>query len=369
MRAAHWSLILAIGLSAPVAVTPSHAVQADLRYSSAPAQYGPRIWLEGEPSYFRRGDRLNVRFSVPYDAYVAILHIDTDGYLDFLYPADPWDNHFVRGGRTHSLSVRGSLASLTIRSRPGIGYVYLVASPTPLDFRYFQGGLRGGWDWDYAGRNVYGDPFLAFDQVTRFLLPRWPYAPYTYDFHGYYVEGLHRYPNYACSDRFYDYGWGWSPGFGSCGRIDVFLRQYPDYYDTRRFRGDRRVYLRQYERLDPRHGFKEDPEAGRVAVPRAPSPAVVPGGSGGGGADGAERRGAVPAQPSTTPRQAPVTPDRSQPTTPARDQPTSPAPADRSRPEPQPRAPADGRAPSTAPAPAPAPTPGERTRPVPVGRP
>ena len=40
------------------------------------AQQGADIWLEGEPAYYRRGDRLNVRFSVPRDSYIAIVHID-----------------------------------------------------------------------------------------------------------------------------------------------------------------------------------------------------------------------------------------------------------------------------------------------------
>src|SRR5690606_37902056 len=118
----------------------------------------------------------------------------------------------------------------------------------PLDFRYFQGGVGSSWDWGYAGRSVYGDPFLALEQITRLLVPGWPYAQYAQDYYGYHVDGIHRYPSYACSDRYYDYGWGLNPGYGSCSRLDFFLRDNPYYYDTRRYAGDRRGYLRQYDR-------------------------------------------------------------------------------------------------------------------------
>jgi hypothetical protein len=229
-----------------------------------------RIWVENEPAIFRRGDRMDVRFSVSDDAYVAILHIDTEGNLDFLYPTSPWDSDWVRGGRIYTLPFRGTATSFRIGGGSGIGYFYILASPTPLDYFAFGGRSRSSWDWGYAGRRVYGDPFVAFDQITRLLLPRWPHAPYGVDYYGYHVGGIHRYPAYACSDRYAGRGWGWTPSYGPCSRLDLFLRAQPYYFDTRRFAGDRRLFLRQFERLDPRHGFKEDPEgpARRLGSPR-----------------------------------------------------------------------------------------------------
>ncbi|HUE96262.1 MAG TPA: DUF4384 domain-containing protein [Longimicrobiaceae bacterium] len=255
---------------------------ATLGAGPAEAQVGARIWLEEEPDYFRRGDRMNVSFSVSDDAYVAVVHVDTDGNLDFVYPASPWDNEFVRGGRIHSLPTRGG-SSWTVRGRAGIGYFYLIVSPDPLDFSYFRGRGSMPWDWGYAGRVISGDPFVAFDQLSRMLLPRWPYAPYAFDYYSDYVGGVHRYPTYACSDRYLDYGWGWTPSYGACGRLDYFLRDHPYYYDTRLYRGDRRGFLREYDRLDPRHGFKEDPDQpargitpGSSRIVPQPSPDPIP---------------------------------------------------------------------------------------------
>lgn len=240
--------------TAAAAFTPAR-LAAQMSGGYSPAQVDARIWVTNEREYFRRGDRMNVNFSVSGDAYVAVIHIDTDGNLDFLFPVSPWDNEWVRGGRVHSLPARGGMGGWTVRGQDGIGYFYILASPDPLDFGYFRGPAGSRWDWGYAGQTVRGDPFLAFEQVTQLLLPRAPYPRYVYDYYGYYVGRQYPYPTYACSDQYYSYGWGWNPSYGSCGRQDYFLRIYPSYYDTRRYRGDRRHYLRQYASIDPRRGF------------------------------------------------------------------------------------------------------------------
>jgi hypothetical protein len=304
-------------------------------YSGLGAPVSARIWVDQEPSYFQRGDRMNLRFSVTDDSYVAVVHIDTDGNLDFLYPSSPWDNEFVRGGRSYSLPARGAASGWTVRGRSGIGYFYIIASPTPFDFGSFRGTGRGAWDWGYAGRTIRGDPFLAFEQVTRLLLPRWPYAPYVVDYYGYHVGGIHRYPAYACSDSYFgtatSWGWGWTPAFGTCSRMDLFLRQQPFYYDTRRYRGDRRAVLRPYDRLDPRHGFKEAPDRPRQGVgPGEPRPNLRGDGPAGGGSGGGVERRDPPS----------AAPDR-------RAVPESSGPASDRRPEPRSDAPATNRAPQS----------------------
>ena len=233
------------------------------------AQYGPaaRIWVENDREYFRYGDRLRVNFSTSANSYVAVVHVDPEGYLDFVYPRSPWDDEFVRGGRVYSLDRAGWNDGLLVRGGSGIGYLYVIASPVPLDYGHFRGGRGGGWDWSYAGRRVSGDPFWALEQITRLLLPGWGNVPYAADFYTYHIGRHHRYPSYACADYGGAYGWGYSSGwtsyYGSCDRLDLFLRNNPYYFDSRRYRGDRRSFYRDYRDArswDPRHGFKEDPE-------------------------------------------------------------------------------------------------------------
>jgi hypothetical protein len=235
-----------------------------------------RIWVDGDRAFHRVGDRLRVRFTTSEDAHVALVHVDPDGRLDFLYPASPWESDYVRGGRFHSLPL-SSQGALTVRSRTGIGYIFMIASPLPLDYRYFTRGRNSPWDWSYAGRNVVGDPFWAMEQISRLLVPG--YGPFATDYYSYHVEGRHRYPTFACSDRYGSVrgGWGWSSSYGPCSRQDLFLRQHPNYYDSRLYRGDRRVYIaRTYGPPAVQHRFKEPavgsaPDRAQVQ-PRSPNP-------------------------------------------------------------------------------------------------
>lgn len=285
-------LVLALGLAALLA--PASAV----------AQASARIWIDSSPDYFRRGDRMNVNFSVSDDSYVAVVHIDTDGNLDFVFPASPWDNEFVRRGVVHSVRPRGTTGAWTVRGRPGIGYFYIIASPTPLDFSYFRGGRTGTpWEWGYAGQVVRGDPFFALEQITRLLLPASLYPRYAYDYYSYYVDGIHQYPSYVCSNQYYEYGWGLYPGYGACSAQTYFLRDNPYYYDTRRYSGDRRQVLSRYGSVDPRYGFKADPDAPPRATPGGPQQPGLPGSGG-----QVPRRDPLPAAPppSSAPGPAPA---------------------------------------------------------------
>jgi hypothetical protein len=236
-----------------------------------------RVWLEDNRDLYRRGDRLRILFSTSEDAYVAVIHIDPDGNLDFLYPDSPLDRDFVRGGETYSLPRRGFGGEL-VRGSNGVGYLYIIASPVPLDYGYFHGRGGYGWDWSYAGRQVYGDPFWALEQITRTLLPDYGYVPYGANYASYYVGGRVRYPAYACGGRSLSVGvgrvgfrasWGYNPYYDSCDRLDLFLRTNPYYFDPYRYRGDRRVVYRGYGSWDPRHGYKAAPDEGRRAVPRS----------------------------------------------------------------------------------------------------
>jgi hypothetical protein len=317
----------------PVASLQRAAVGIPAAASSAaaPSQYTggwdsqrylrARLIVDNDRDWFRQGDRLRLRFTTSEDAYVAIIHISPDGYLDFVFPSSPWENDYVRGGRSHSLA-RGYQAGLTVRGRPGIGYVYMIASPVPLDYRGFQRGRGGPWDWSLAGRNVVGDPFWAMEQITRQLVPHWN-VPYAVDHFSYHVDGRHRYPYYACASNYRGMrgGWGWTSAYSSCDRLDLFLRQHPYYYDTRLYRGDRRAYLhRTYGTPQaPPHEFKESPRTGATGAR---------GGTGAAGLRGDEQVRFRDPEPARTPVSA---------TPRAQERPAAQQPPARERPQPQER--------------------------------
>jgi len=273
-----------------------------------------RVWVEDQRDYYTRGDRPRIRFTTSADAFVAVLHIDADGRLDFLYPASPMDDEYAEAGQVHSLPYRsGGVGQTAIGSGQGIGYLYIVASPRPLDYGLFRRRGGYGWDWSYAGQFVRGDPFWAFEQITRYLVPDWGFLPISVDYFSYHVGGRHRYPSYACTSLHRSsaggWGWGWGSGYmpsyyGACDRVDYFLRDNPYYFDAVRYRGDRRSHFREYGR-DPRHRFKEDPErrsSGWQSDDRYGAPArgrVAPSGGSYGGE--AAPRAEEPVEPSRRP--------------------------------------------------------------------
>jgi len=308
----------AVGESPPFA---SHA------FGQAPPV---RIWVEQGTDLFYPGDPVDLRFRTAEDAYVAIFHLDTDGNLDLVYPQSVWDQTIVRGQRIYSVTRPGRRFVLSLA--PGIGYFYAVASPFPLDLRAVQ--ARGGSRADGfgIGRAVRGDPFWALEQLTHLMVRDTRFGSYSADLFSYHVGGRHHFPSFACYDAFrsglgdrYSY-------YPSCDRLRRLLVTYPYYYDTRRYRGDRAVYLREMRDLAPQHGFKEQP--GRALPPTR-------------GADprGLERpvprgRGAVPVLPQAERVEPePATPARARPTLERRPAQREPERAEPPRAEPAPRTP------------------------------
>jgi hypothetical protein len=237
------------------------------------------IWLEEGTDLFHPGTPVRLRFRTEEDAYVAILHLDPEGRIELLYPSTGFNAPYVRGGRTHALPTR--MDAFPLGRTNGIGYFYIIASPYPLDLFSLRArpGARGG-AWAVGGL-VRGDPFWALEELTRAIVRDWRYAAYGIDLYSYHVGGRHRYPSYACYDRFAarDPRGGYSY-YPSCDHLQRLLVTYPYYYDTRRYRGDRALYLRE---LDPRHEFKEPVGRGvppvRAADPRDVSRPGVRGGA------------------------------------------------------------------------------------------
>src|SRR5881397_2420007 len=61
-----------------------------------------RAWLKGGDD-FVRGDHARVQLQIAEDGYLVVLRADADGRVRVLFPLDPGDDDFVRGGRTFEL--------------------------------------------------------------------------------------------------------------------------------------------------------------------------------------------------------------------------------------------------------------------------
>ncbi len=65
-----------------------------------------QIWLN-QDNYLQRGDRARVNVKLAEDGYLVVLRADAKGRVRVLFPLDPGDDAFVRGGRTIEVRGRG----------------------------------------------------------------------------------------------------------------------------------------------------------------------------------------------------------------------------------------------------------------------
>src|SRR5438128_997559 len=133
------ALLLSLLLSAP----PSGAAAA-ARSDDPPV----KVWLNQDT--FRRGDRARVNAALAEDGYLVVLRADADGRVRVLFPLDPGDDAFVRGGQTIEVRGRGDREAFYIDEREGSGLVLAARSATPFKFDTF---VRGD-HWDYRVLDV-----------------------------------------------------------------------------------------------------------------------------------------------------------------------------------------------------------------------
>ncbi len=217
---------LAAGSGSPAAVTQDPPI---------------RLWIN-EDRHFERGDRAKVQVQTDQDGYVVVLHADPDGRVRVLFPIDPGDDNFLRGGHRYEVRGRGNRESFTIDVSSGQGTVYAAVSPDPFRFDEFVQGDH----WDYRALNATQlsrdpEPDLT-DMVRRMAGGRFDYDLLTYDISygasysstAYYAPApLVVRPSYY--DPFCDFSWDCDPYYFTGRRSGlsvslIFGRPYRSYY-------------------------------------------------------------------------------------------------------------------------------------------
>src|SRR5712671_5121506 len=215
------------------------------------------LWTNrGDAAVYTRGERVRLYFRIDQDAYVTIFRVDTDGRVRVLFPRDPWEDNFARGGRDLEVDGRalGSDA-FTIDDQPGVGYLFGVASADA--FVYDQ--IESGQHWDYrviADGRVRGDPYVAMTDLAQRIVPE-GFTDWDYDVVTYNVGQHYDYPRFLCYDchTYVSYSY-WDPYYASCVRFRMLVYDDPWYYPYRNYGGSRVVFVRPY-RPQPRFIFKD----------------------------------------------------------------------------------------------------------------
>lgn len=194
-------LLLLILLAAPA---PSDAAATAVRSDDPPV----KVWLD--QGNYRRGDKAHVSVKLGEDGYLVVLRADADRRVRVLFPLDPGDDAFVRGGQMIEVRGRGDREAFSIDERDGSGLVLAARSVTPLNFNEF---MRGD-HWDYRvliARDAGDDKEQALLDIVQRMVPD---GHFDYDAVSYTLAS----PRAAFEGAYYPYsssiGLGLGYGFG-----------------------------------------------------------------------------------------------------------------------------------------------------------
>jgi len=213
------------------------------------------VWTDRGDDPYQTGRSARVYVRADRDAYVTILRVDTDGQIRVLFPRDPWEDNFVRGGREFEVQGSRDDDAFYVDDYPGVGYIFAVASPDPFDYA----AITNGDHWDYrvvSDGRVRGDPYVALTDLAQRIVPEND-NDWDYDLVPYYVERHYDYPRFLCYDchSYASYS-SWDPYAYSCVRFRIVVFDDPYYYPYRYYGGTRVVFTRPY-RPEPRFIFKD----------------------------------------------------------------------------------------------------------------
>jgi uncharacterized membrane protein YgcG len=182
-----------------------------------------RIWINND-GRFLRGDRARVHVRAEDDGYLVVLQADTEGHLRVLFPIDPTDDNFVRGGKKYEVDGRGGRDAFDVGDRSGRGTVYAAVSRAPFRFDEFI--LADHWDYRaLEPRQLSEDPEAELTDLVR----RMAQGSFDYDVMSYYVVESVVYANdyyrpYAYNGFYYDdFGCGYYRSCGSGLSVSLFF--------------------------------------------------------------------------------------------------------------------------------------------------
>ncbi len=189
-----------------------------------------RVWLDPD-DYVMTGDRVRVRLRAADDGYVIVLRADAQGRVRVLFPLDPTDDAFVRGGKTFEVRSRGDREAFSVDDQSGTGTVVAAWSASPFQTDSFA--VNGHWDYRVlSAQRVADDPEAGLLDLLQAMAGdnhfEYDVASYTVNAQTRVSYGSRSYYSGWYADPFYDpffaSCWGCGPwGYGYGGRFGIGL--------------------------------------------------------------------------------------------------------------------------------------------------
>ncbi len=193
-----------------------------------------QIWLNNDRRFFP-GDQGRVQVQTLEDGYLVVLHVDPDGHLRVVFPVDPTDDNFIRGGKKYEVRGRGGRETFDIDNRTGHGTIYAAVSKSA--FRFDDLVLDDHWDYKTIAPNrLPQDPESDLTELVRKMAQ----GSFDYDLLGYdVIEHVYASSSYydhsSYASVYYGDSWccsGISFGFsfGYPYRYPYYSPYYPAYW-------------------------------------------------------------------------------------------------------------------------------------------
>jgi hypothetical protein len=171
------------------------------------------VWVDNEDGIYYEGEDISIYFQADRDCHVIIYSIDTRGEVNLLYPSEPWDDGFVRGGEVYRIPDRVADYNLIVSGPEGIEHIQAVASMTEFDVPDWYDQAPSLSDYyddredfvDYLNDRYFNcrwdNCIRAFDYTSIYVkVSRYYYKPVYVPHHWY------DYPNYSMVYIDYPYG-------------------------------------------------------------------------------------------------------------------------------------------------------------------
>jgi hypothetical protein len=152
----------------------------------------------------------------------VVFRLDGEGRIRPLFPLNPDDSSFVRGGREFEIRGRGDRDAFTVDERDGTGYVIAAISETPFDLAAYARGSH--WDLRALSDAAGGlDPETALlDVIDSLATDRYDYDLARYAVGGSRSERVYRSTPWFGRPHYYDPWYhGYDPFYGPGYRFGV----------------------------------------------------------------------------------------------------------------------------------------------------
>jgi hypothetical protein len=185
--------------------TSLHSVDIRKSTPSVSAGYADGLMVSvrvagGNGSVLEPGERVKLTFQTNGDAYVVLYNIDSEGFVNLLYPRDGKPTR-VEGNKVYFLPEVGSGLQWVADGSTGIEYIHAVAvtDRSAIREQELQFLVQNRNQPEEDRFRIDGDPFLSFNMIDEEIVGNAKEYPPATDYTYFYINREVEYPRYLCS--------------------------------------------------------------------------------------------------------------------------------------------------------------------------